>query len=565
MIKFARFFIFILFFILSLDIAKGQESTKPLAYSKFEKIQQDIFSTKDRKQAFLLSKKQIELAKAEENPKELLNAYANAAGTATDSIGLKYGDSILNLAIKLKDQAAIGSAYNTIANTSLVVSDYKKAAEFSVISYDYFISQNKEDLARRCLFTIGKLKSLIGEDESAQKIFKDQYLYFKKNQVDSDNKLWYSFYLTSLIITNAKLKKHTENEVLIKESYKFYQTNKNLNSSKFHVFITDAINDFYMRKYTSSILKINNALDLMNKTNYRIPDEFNFLLAKCYWKSGQIEKAFPIFKKIRDNYFKTRRTPLSFRPAFDFFTEYYKKHGTTEQQLASMNDLLEFDKYERDVRKNVQIKLKEFDEKYKVVEEYNAQKEQSFSDFMSYAIIFLSSLAVIYYVFKKIKSNKKPSVIELSEVRNFNDVKITTENLQANFVESYAEEEFDYSLYRPINKLTVDQIISAMNAFESSLGFLEQDLKLTSLAQKFSTNDKYLSKVIKIKTGKTFNAYLTDLRFDYLDSMLQNDSQFRHQKIKEISAKLGFGSPEFFATAFKEKYGKSPKEFFEIK
>ena len=564
MTRFGRFYLFILFFILSLHVLKGQENSKPVVNSRFEKIQKDIFSTKDRGQAFLLSQIHVELAKAEENPKELLNAYANAAGTATDSIGLKYGDSILNLAIKLKDQSAIGYAYNTIANTSFIVSDYKKSAEFSVISYDYFISQKTEDLARRCLFTIGKLKSLIGEDESAQKLFKDQYLYFKKNQIDSDNKLWYSFYLTSLIITNAKLKKHTENELLIKESYKFYQTNKDLNSSKFQVFITDAINDFYMRKYTSAILKINNALDLMNKTNYRIPDDFNFLLAQCYWKSGQIEKAFPLFKQIRDNYFKTSKTSLTFRPVFDFFTEYYKKNGTTEQQLTSMNDLLDFDKYEKDVRKYIQIKLNEFDEKYKIEEENNAQKDQIFSDILGYGIIILSSLALIYYVFNKIKSNKKLEYNDLSNTQNFSEEKTTEQTLKPKTIESLTEIEFDYSLYRPINKLTVDQIITAMNTFESSFGFLEQDLKLTTLAQKFNTNDKYLSKVIKIKTGKTFNAYLTYLRFEYLDRMLQKDSQFRNQKIKEIAAKLGFGSPEFFATAFKEKYGKPPKEFFDI-
>lgn len=554
---------FIVVFVLLSNSVDGQESTKVTASSKFEKIQQKIFSTQDRKQAFFLSKKHIELAKAEDNSKELLNAYENASVFANDSISSKYGDSILNLAIKLKDEIAIGNSYFTIGSKSLMTFDFKKAAEFSVISYDYFISQNSDELARKSLFTIGKLKSLIGEEESAQKISNDQYLYFRKNQVNSDNKLWYSLYLNSLILSNAKLKKFKENELLIKESYNFYNVNKDLNSSKFSVLITDASNDFYMEKYSSAVLKINNAVDVMHKINYPVPDNFSFVLAQCYWKSGQIKKAFPLFKQIRDNYFKTRKTSLSFRPAFDFFTEYYKKNGTTEQQLASMNDLLEFDKYERDVHKYVQAKLKEFDEKYKIEEESNVLEKQTASDIMSYVIIFLSLLAIIYYVFKKIKSNKKFEHNDNSNT-NFSEEKTNKETLQPKATETIPQDEIDYSLYRPINKLTVDQIISAMNTFESSLGFLEQDLKLTSLAQKFNTNDKYLSKIIKIKTGKTFNAYLIHLRFEYLDRMLQKDPQFRNQKIKEIAAKLGFGSPEFFATAFKEKYGKSPKEFFDV-
>lgn len=559
-----RFYIFILFLTLSFDVIKGQENTKPETFSKFEKIQQDIFSTTDRKQSFALSQQYVELAKAEKNSKELLKAYENASVTATDSIGIKYADSILNLSIKLKDQVEIGNSYFTIGNRSLLIFDYKKAAEFSVISYDYFKSQNSEEFARKSLSTIGKLKSIIGEDQEAQKLFKDQYLYFRKNQINTDNKLWYSNYLTLLILANAKLKKHKENETLIKESYSFYKENKGLNSSKFAVYITDGSNDFYMGRYESAILKIKTALVLMNKTNYQVPDNFNFLLAHCYWKSGQIEKAFPIFKQIRDNYFKTKKTSLAFRPAFDFFTEYYKKNGNTEQQLASLNDLLEYDKYEKDIRSDVQLKLKEFDEKHNLEEENSSQKQQLIIDIIIYIVIFLCFLVVIYYAIKKVKSNKKPTIKEFSTIHNFNDENIIVENLQPKTTESFSENENDYNSYRPINKLTVDQIIIAMKMFEKSLGYLEQDLKLTALAQKFNTNDKYLSKVIKIKTGKTFNAYLTDLRFEYLDEKLKKDSQFRNQKIKDISAKLGFGSPEFFATAFKEKYGKSPKEFFDL-
>lgn len=563
MTRFQHIYTFCLLFILFSSYVNGQDSTEASEFSKFEKIRNKIYTTKDREQAFLLSKDYIKLAKAEGNSKELLNAYDFASGTATDSSGLKYGDSILNLAIKLHDQVAIGSSYFTISHGSIMIYDYKRAVEFSIISYDYFRNQNSDELARKSLFTVGKLRSLIGEDKEAKKLLKNQYLYFKKYQTTNDGKLWYISFLTTLILTNAKLKEHKENEALIKEAYNFYNKNRDLNTYKFHIYFSDAYNDFSTGKYSSAIIKINNALDIMHKINYMVPENLSFILAQCYWKSGQTEKAFPIFKQIRDNYLKNRKTSLSFRPAFDFLTEYYKKNGTTEQQLASMNDLLEFDKYERDVHKYVQTKLKEFDEKYKIEEEEsNVLETQTLSDIMSYAIICLSSLAIIYYVFKKIKSNKILEQNDISNTQDFSEEKPDEENQRPKTIEVFAQDEIDYSLYRPINKLTVDQILASMKNFESSFGFLEQDLKLTTLAQKMNTNEKYLSKVIKIYKGKTFNSYLTDLRFEYLDEKLITDSQFRNQKIKDISSKLGFGSPEFFATAFKDKYGKSPKEFF---
>ena len=556
-----RFLLLILSLIFFSDLIRGQNQINFNKSSQFEKIHQEIITAKNRNQAFALCKKYIDLAKKEDNPQELLNGYESASGMANDSIGLKYGDSILNLAIKLKDQVAIGNSYYTIATRSLMLSDYKKASEFSVIAYDYYLTQKPEEVVKS-IFTIAKLKSLINEDEAAQKLLNEQYQNLKKNLTPPNNKLWYRFYLTALIMTNAKLQKHKENELLIKESYNFDKTNKEISLSNYQAIFADAYNDFYMKNYTSAIQKINLATDMMGKTNIEVSENITFLLAQCYWKTGKIDKAFPIFEKIKNNFLKTKKTSLAFRPAFDFFTEYYKKNGTTEQQLASLNDLLEFDKFEKNVKNYVQLKLKDFDDKHKTKEQALSEDEQKFSDWLSIAIISLSSIGVAYFVYRKIKANKKKADLKVVEIQ-----KTPTEIPQPKHNKEEIQvisdgTEIDYSLYRPINKLTLDQILASMKNFESTFGFLEQDLKLTTLAQKMNTNEKYLSKVIKMYKGKTFNSYLTDLRFEYLDEKLKTDSQFRNQKIKDISSKLGFGSPEFFATAFKDKYGKSPKEFF---
>lgn len=562
MTKNCQFLLLILILILFSDLIRGQNQTNFNESSQFEKIHQEIIIAKNRDQALALCKKYIDLAKKENNPQELLNGYESASGMANDSIGLKYGDSILNLAIKLKDQVAIGNSYYAIATRSLMLSDYRKASEFSVIAYDYYLTQKPEEVVKS-IFTIAKLKSLINEDESAQKLLNEQYQNLKKNLTPPNNKLWYRFYLTSLIMTNAKLQKHKENELLIKESYNFDKTNKEISLSNYQAIFADAYNDFYMKNYTSAIQKINLATDMMGKTNIEVSENITFLLAQCYWKTSKIDKAFPIFEKIKNNFLKTKKTSLAFRPAFDFFTEYYKKNGTTEQQLASLNDLLEFDKFEKDVKNYVQLKLKDFDDKHKTKEQALSEDEQMFSDWLSIAIISLSSIGVAYFVYRKIKANKKKDVLKVVEIQKtpteIPQPKHNMEEIQA----TSDGTEIDYSLYRPINKLTVDQILASMKNFEATFGFLEQDLKLTTLAQKMNTNEKYLSKVIKIDKGKTFNSYLTDLRFEYLDEKLKTDSQFRNQRIKDISSKLGFGSPEFFATAFKEKYGKSPKEYFE--
>ena len=77
-----------------------------------------------------------------------------------------------------------------------------------------------------------------------------------------------------------------------------------------------------------------------------------------------------------------------------------------------------------------------------------------------------------------------------------------------------------------------------------------------------NTNDKYLSKVIRVKTGKNFNAYINDLRFEHIEQKMRENINFKNQKVAEISKYLGFGSADFFSTAFGAKYGITPKEFF---
>ncbi|MCD1116399.1 helix-turn-helix domain-containing protein [Chryseobacterium turcicum] len=561
MTKLYRFLFFIL--LLFVNFIKAQDDTSSKFSLKFEKLVTQIKKNQTREESYNLSKKLIAETKREGEDSDLLQAYIITSGIAPDSLSIKYCDSTLNIAIKLKDQSAIGASYFSIAGRSMRVFDYKKAAEYFVVSYDYYLSQKNTYWEKTNLLSIGRLKSLIGEDSTASNLVLENYNYFKNNQITPDHEFSLNFAKIYLIYINSKLKKYKENDILIKEVYQFFEQYKEYSFFKFHIFLADGRNDFSLGKYSSALTKLENskkAIDLVDSQNL---DNIDFYIAMCYWKMGNIEKAFPIFENIKKNFLKTKRTSLEFRPAFDFFTEYYKKHGTTEQQLASLNDLLEFDKFEKDIKNYVQLKLKDFDEKHKSEEQAISENEQKFSDWLSIAIITLSSIGIIYFGYRKIKARKKKEIPAVVQIE-----KTTTEipqpkNNQAEIHETSNSAAIDYSLYRPINKFTLDQILASMKNFETSFGFLEQDLKLTTLAQKFSTNEKYLSKVIKINLGKTFNSYITDLRFEYLDKKLKNDSHFKNQKIKEISSKLGFGSPEFFATAFKEKYGKSPKEYFE--
>ena len=447
MTKIYRFLFFILLFILNL--VKGQDDTKSKISPKFEKLVAQIKNNQSREASYNLSKTLITETKRYGEDKDLLQAYIITSGIAPDSLAIKYCDSILNIAIKLKDQTAIGASYFSIAGRSMRVFDYKKAAEYFVISYDYYLSQKNIYWEKTNLLSIGRLKSLIGEDDAASNLILENYNYFKNNQTTPDDKFSFNFTKVYMIYINSKIKKHEENETLINEVYTFFDQNKKYSFFKFHILLADGRNDFSLGKYSSALVKLENArkaIDLVDSQNL---DNIDFYIAMCYWKMGNIDKAFPIFENIKKNFLKTKRTSLEFRPTFDFFTEYYKKNGTTEQQLASLNDLLEFDKFEKDVKQYVQLKLKDFDKKHKTEEEFLSEDEQKFGNWLSIAMISLSPIGVVYYGYRKIKANKKKDNLEREEI-NETPTEISQLKIEKEEILEISYAEIDYSLYRPI-------------------------------------------------------------------------------------------------------------------
>ncbi|EJL68657.1 hypothetical protein [Chryseobacterium populi] len=93
--------------------------------------------SKDRKQAFYLTKKYIDLAKKNNRTEEVITGYGFATTFAPDSEKIKYGDSLIIESVKTKDNRYIGMAYASAANASFKNYDYKKALETAIIANDY--------------------------------------------------------------------------------------------------------------------------------------------------------------------------------------------------------------------------------------------------------------------------------------------------------------------------------------------------------------------------------------------------------------------------------------------
>lgn len=87
--------------------------------------------------------------------------------------------------------------------------------------------------------------------------------------------------------------------------------------------------------------------------------------------------------------------------------------------------------------------------------------------------------------------------------------------------------------------------------------YFEEDLTLTSMAQRFHLHLTYLSELFKKITGENYSDYLTDLRISKAKELL-NDPLL---KISDIAELVGFSNSNYFSQVFRKATGISPVEF----
>lgn len=106
-------------------------------------------------------------------------------------------------------------------------------------------------------------------------------------------------------------------------------------------------------------------------------------------------------------------------------------------------------------------------------------------------------------------------------------------------------------------------ILKKLNKFESGKKYTNSDMSIALLASQFDTNTKYLSEVINRQKGKNFNAYINELRINYIIEKLKTDSVYFNYKVSYLAKESGFSSHSSFATVFKSVTGISPTKFMD--
>ena len=86
---------------------------------------------------------------------------------------------------------------------------------------------------------------------------------------------------------------------------------------------------------------------------------------------------------------------------------------------------------------------------------------------------------------------------------------------------------------------------------------LDKNLRLEEVAAHVYISKAYLSELFTACTGKTFSAYVTELRMERAGQLLRSTTLSIH----DVGVACGFFSPAYFSTVFREHFGVSPRQY----
>ena len=89
--------------------------------------------------------------------------------------------------------------------------------------------------------------------------------------------------------------------------------------------------------------------------------------------------------------------------------------------------------------------------------------------------------------------------------------------------------------------------------------YMQEDLSMQEVADRFDISLSYLGKLMKHELGKTFIEYLTEVRMESAKKILQEENI--NIKIHEVAQLVGYSSQHYFSRVFKKEIGITPIEY----
>jgi AraC-like DNA-binding protein len=569
-----RVFLFSLLFLLTLGDAMAQSQLDSLKQYSFKQLSSKFYDNEENYNNAIIYADEY-LVRALKNNDTIRIAdgyYFKSWLTQTSSIEfLRFNDSIISFTNSLskKNKFYPLMAYFNQGNY------YYNSKQFDLALESYLLALNSLDLHTNndMLFTlyhrVGLLKSRYGKEVEALKLFKEVHDYYLLNDYQTKfptDYLMVSFALCDSYLRNNKL---DSAQILANQGKKIsLKTNDStyLNYFKFQ----SGLIDYKKGDYGSSIKTLKNSIPIIS-TNQDLGNVAyaNFFIGMSYIESERERMAIPYFQKVDSIYQINNDIHPDLRKGYEYLIDYYSANNDLSNELKYIRRLLIVD---QDLNVNYKKVTQDFSSKYDtpklLSERDHLIKELKDQNKSSYYLLIVAVLFVLILLGFYLYQRSRKAIIQkrfdaLLADSNTNAIQISKEQSRDSDLKN-SEHKKELGLkFLNIPVETVKSVLTHLDKFEITKGYLEKNIKSSMLAKRFETNTKYLSAIINQHKKCNFSTYINNLRIAFAIEEIKNNKIFRQYTIKAIAEECGFGNTESFSKAFIKKTGINPSTFIQ--
>jgi len=288
----------------------------------------------------------------------------------------------------------------------------------------------------------------------------------------------------------------------------------------------------------SSELFLNQIKDL-----YKYDVEFNILYANYLVKNNELDKASTFINTFpKDSLEQTSNLNLKYE-YYDLMVNYYSKSN-------AFNDYKEYiDKKESILKLLDQSKFSAKNKWFNIIESSFKDRQESLLIARKRILLYITLAGFVIITLILTRLHQLTS--QINEYRNFiGKINILKER----------------KIVQPqsIPEKTENLLLEKLEIFEKSDDCISPNISLQNLAKKLETNTKYLSEAINNHKQKNFNAYINELRINYIIDKLKSKPIYRSYKIKYLAEESGFSTHSAFTAVFKSVTGISPASYIQL-
>ncbi|CAM1354336.1 conserved hypothetical protein [Tenacibaculum ascidiaceicola] len=535
-----------LFFFLFLFISSfGQSKVDTLSSKTMEELFSYYEKSEKKEEKIRYIKAFLKVAKREKHRQRISAGYWVLSDLYEDNRVLKYSDSVISLMSEESIKYYPSVAYMKKGHYYQKKYQYDDAIDNYLLALEYTEKHNNKSLAFSIKHSIGSLKRRLQIYDEAAVIFKENLEYAEKNSLKNRR--------LSSIMELANL--YTDSQSIDSAEY-YVELGKKISLKSRdtlryrHLNMNKGIIECHKKNYREAIDILKKETSFFkdkNLDNYLI--YIYFYLGKSYKGINEEKQKIKAYKKV-DSLFQLEKPVFLFiREAYEVLIDKYKKENNLKNHLLYINRLIKYDSIINYNERYLNRKIyREYDipklksEKETVIKQMKKNKVffHSIIIVISLAVVLLLVLFIYQYYKKRVYKQRFEEVINSKEVIKV--VKKPKEHIK-------------------IPKQISEAILKGLNKFEKEQKFIANNITLSSLSKELNTNTQYLSKVVNYYKGKSFSAYLSDLRISHIIERLKKDAILRKYTVKAIANEAGFNNAESFSKAFFKAKGIKPSYF----